>query len=140
MVALPELAPTLGEWFSRYVALFEPLSDDRSRSLSRSSAVRRHRRDPSMSPFWTENAQFYDFVKHSFSSFSSQLALRPKLMPSMDFSPAFPPGTYSLSSHGIRFWRAKAWITVREFDSIDLLVDFGLRSELLYFSILPFSS
>lgn len=107
--------------------------NDRSRSLSRSGAIRRRVRSPSLSPFWQSVPDVYSFFQLNFSLFARALKARPKLREPPSF---LEVGVYFISCRGLRIWNDGTWITIRMFDSIDVITSFPLTEHNLYFEIL----
>lgn len=133
VTAPPALGPTVESVVLGLLPWLSPVT--RSRSLSRSNAVRRHR-SPSMSPYWNSRPLFYSFLQEHFPEFKSDVKLRPRIVcPSSFDGPS--PGTYYICQAGIRCYRLGVWHVEHTFDSLDLLISFPLRSEVLYFTLLP---
>jgi len=111
----------------------------RARQLSRSGAVRRPR-SPSLSPFWANDPVRYRFFQCHFPSFSLVIKERPHISLAESFRPCFREGCYLINCRGLKFWSDGAWVILREFDPLDLLVSFPLRESSLFFQVSPYAS
>lgn len=122
----------LNETVEGLVASLMPWLDlERSRSLSRSGAVRRPR-SQSLSKFWKVAPEHYEFLQLHFDEFSLTVSSTPKIGGA---PPTFPVGIYSINSSRLAHWRDGDWKVVRKFDAADLLVSFQLGKPYLYFEV-----
>jgi len=113
------------------------VDEGRSRSLSRSGAVRRPR-SPSLSTFWQENSLLYFFLQSNFSRFTSIMRDRPAISLTSLNSEVLEEGNYSINCRGLRRWDGSVWSTLFDFEPLDLLISFPLRDASLYFKVIPF--
>jgi len=113
-------------WLSPSSVTTDP---SRSRSLSRSGAIRRAR-SPSLSPFWESRRPTYRFFQSHFPSFSSDLRSRPRIA---DPPAAFRDAVYSINCRALKVWEGGVWKVLHKFDAMDLMVSFPLRDAILYF-------
>jgi len=129
------LAPTVEGLILGLLPWLVVAPETRSRSLERSNAVRRPR-SPSLSSFWQDRAPFYKFLQLHYAEFSPDLTARPKFVESFAVAADVPPAVYSISIFGIQVWTKGKWLTLREFDSIDLMTGFPIPEHSLYFQML----
>lgn len=122
------LAPDVETLVSQLMPWLEP---PRSRSLSRSDAVRRPR-SPSLSPFWSTHLPLYQLLQRNFPRFTTDMKTRPEVFVPLD---AMPTGPYALNQFGLKRWDGKHWVFLHKFDALDLMVSFPLRAEILYFTV-----
>lgn len=131
------LAPTISSLISGLLPwLQDDPDDDRARPLSRSDAVRRQSRSPSLSPFWSSRVDLLSFLRQNIASFSLDLKLRPSFANDVTLFIGVSPAIYAIAFSSIKVWNNGKWVCIHQFEACDVLVDFTLPRVFVFFEML----